>query len=127
MCLLSLCHYSNTNKHMARLLVRVLQGESVVLSGLDDADLRAGLEGVLAALGLQLRKPSEAGAGAEEGYALPPARAERLEAARRMGGLLRRFAKRGTVPAEVGGGGWGIVGVGGGDGCGGVLGWVWFR
>lgn len=97
-----------------RLLVRVLQGESVVLSGLDDADLRAGLEGVLEALGLELRKATEE---EEEGYTLPRARTERVEAAWRMGGLLRLFSKRGTVPAEVGEG-WGR---GGGEGCG--VGW----
>lgn len=79
----------------------------MVLSGLDDPDLRAGLEGVLAALGLERRRPDGARAVDEEedeeekGYALPAARAARLEAAERMGGLLRLFSKRGTVPAEV--------------------------
>ncbi len=41
-----------TALHHCSLLLRVLQGERVVLSGLDDAALRAGLEGVLSALGL---------------------------------------------------------------------------
>ena len=108
---------NQTHLYLYRLLVRVLQGESVVLSGLDDADLRAGLEGVLEALGLELRKATE-GEEEEEGYTLPRACTERVEAAWRMGGLVRLFSKRGTVPAEVGEGwGWACV-------CLGVGGWV---